>query len=142
MNRLHLHIHVDDLSRSVEFYSDMFGERPSVVKQDYAKWLIDNPAINLAISTYGSPGLSHLGLQADSEEELSTITHRLQQAGREYSEEHNTTCCYAVSDKTWVTDPAGLRWDTFHTKGSATVYSGGSSKTSTISGASGCCISG
>lgn len=126
MKRLHLHVGVADLDRSVGFYSTLFGCQPSVRKTDYAKWMLDDPLVNFAVSTGGhAPGLDHVGVQVSSNEELADITSRLKAADASVFEQENTTCCYAQSDKTWVTDPSGLRWETFVTHGDATTYGAG-----------------
>ena len=125
MKRLHVHVAVNDIQQSVGFYSTMFGAQPTVVKDDYAKWMLDDPRVNFAISSRGRvPGLDHLGIQAEEDAELIEISHRLKAAGADTIEEAATTCCYAQSDKTWVQDPAGIRWETFHTFGESTVYGG------------------
>jgi catechol 2,3-dioxygenase-like lactoylglutathione lyase family enzyme len=123
MNRLHLHIAVDDLPRSIGFYSTLFGAAPSVVKDDYAKWMLDDPRVNLAISSRGrAAGIDHVGIQAETGEALAAIATRLKTAGETTIDQTATTCCYAQSDKSWVTDPSGVRWETFHTLGEATQY--------------------
>src|SRR6185312_15435226 len=123
MKRLHLHVSVPDLDRSIQFYVALFGAKPSVVKGDYAKWMLDDPRVNFAISTRErAPGLDHVGIQAETREELSELAGRLKAAGAETFDEQATTCCYAQSDKSWVSDPAGLRWETFFTFGEATTY--------------------
>ncbi|MDP1632273.1 MAG: ArsI/CadI family heavy metal resistance metalloenzyme [Caulobacter sp.] len=124
MNRLHLHIAVDDLSRSIGFYSTLFGAQPSVVKDDYAKWMLEDPRVNLAISQRGrgAPGVDHVGIQAETADELTAIATRLKAAGETTFDQEATTCCYARSDKSWVTDPSGVRWETFHTFGEAVTY--------------------
>lgn len=123
MKRLHVHVSVDDLNQSIGFYSTLFGATPSVLKDDYAKWMLDDPRVNFAISTRAAEaGLSHLGIQVDEPGELSDIAGRLQDAGASTVDETATTCCYARSDKTWVSDPSGIRWETFRTFGEATVY--------------------
>ena len=124
MKRLHLHVYVDDIPEAIAFYSDIFGEAPKVTKDDYAKWLGDDPAVNLAVSTKGTAGLSHLGIQAGEKDELSAITNRLQEANRNFWEQKNQTCCYAVSDKSWVTDPAVIKWESFYTMGQSDTYYG------------------
>jgi len=126
MNRLHLHVYVEDILESVAFYTDMFGAEPTFMKEDYAKWLMDSPSMNFAISTkgQGKVGLSHLGIQASERSGLSAITDRLQSANRNYWEQKNQACCYAVSDKTWVTDPAGMKWETFFTMDQSETYYG------------------
>ena len=123
MKRLHVHVAVEDLPRSVDFYSTLFGVEPSVVKDDYAKWMLDDPRINFAISDRARvPGVDHLGIQVDSSDELQELAGRLKAAGETTRDQEATTCCYAKSDKAWVNDPSGLRWETFFTFGDATNY--------------------
>jgi len=123
MKRMHMHVSVADLDQSVAFYATMFGAPPTVLKHDYAKWMLEDPRVNFAISTTAAlPGLSHVGVQAETPEELSDIASRLVAAGEQTLNEVAATCCYARSDKAWVTDPSGLRWETFHTFGEATTY--------------------
>lgn len=123
MNRFHVHVHVADLEASIRFYSQLFGAEPAVRKHDYAKWLIDDPRVNFAISTVGAQrGIAHLGLQTETGEELAAIGARLEQAGAVALVEAGTTCCYAKSDKFWATDPQGVRWETFRSFGSASTY--------------------
>jgi catechol 2,3-dioxygenase-like lactoylglutathione lyase family enzyme len=123
MKRMHLHVSVPDLSQSIEFYASLFGAPPSVVKSDYAKWMLDDPRVNFAISQRGlRPGVDHLGIQAEEPAELTALATRLKEAGQQTFDQEGTTCCYARSDKTWVTDPAGIHWETFHTLGEATEY--------------------
>ena len=123
MKRLHVHVAVDDLQRSIQFYSVLFAADPSVLKPDYAKWMLDDPRVNFAISTRGKAGgLDHLGIQVESTEALSEIAARLKTAGSRTLDEVATTCCYAKSDKSWVVDPNGLRWETFFTFDDATTY--------------------
>ena len=123
MKRLHLHIAVEDLDRSIGFYSTLFGAQPSVVKDDYAKWMLEDPKVNLAISRRGrAAGIDHVGIQTDTADELSDLAVRLKSAGETTFDQEATTCCYAKSDKSWVVDPSGVRWETFHTTGEATTY--------------------
>jgi hypothetical protein len=123
MKRLHLHISVDDLTQSVQFYSTLFAAEPSVTKSDYAKWMLDDPRVNFAISTRNSgAGLDHLGIQVETPDELQEVYGRLRQADRPMLEEGATTCCYAQSEKSWITDPQGVSWETFLTTGESTVY--------------------
>lgn len=122
MKRLHLHVSVPDLQQSIQFYETLFGAPASVVKDDYAKWMLDDPKVNFAISTHRAPGLDHVGIQVDSADELGELSTRLKAAGAQTFDEEATTCCYARSDKSWVSDPAGLRWETFFTFGEATTY--------------------
>ncbi|MEL6841325.1 MAG: ArsI/CadI family heavy metal resistance metalloenzyme [Pseudomonadota bacterium] len=124
MNRFHIHVNVDDLKQSINFYSSLFGTYPTVTKDDYAKWLLEDPAVNFAISVRegAKAGLNHVGLQTGDSAGLTAISDRLKAAEATTFHEDATTCCYAVSDKTWVQDPAGLRWETFYTHGEATEY--------------------
>jgi catechol 2,3-dioxygenase-like lactoylglutathione lyase family enzyme len=126
MNRFHIHVHVIDLPANIRFYSQLFGAEPSVVKPDYAKWLLDDPQLNFAISNPHDgkvPGIAHMGLQAGNGEALEVIGNRLKAADSVALAEAGTTCCYAQSDKYWAQDPQGLLWETFHTHGEATTYS-------------------
>ena len=126
MKRLHVHIAVDDLQRSIDFYSTLFAAPPSVVKTDYAKWMLDDPRVNLAISARGAtPGVEHLGIQAESGDELAEVYARLTRADAPVLEEGETVCCYAKSEKSWINDPAGVPWEVFHTTGDSAVYGGG-----------------
>ena len=123
MKRFHVHVAVPNLQDSIRFYSTMFGSEPSVVKPDYAKWMLDDPRINFAISERGqSAGINHLGFQVDSDAELQILHGQLQAAGSGVLEEKGVSCCYAKSDKYWVTDPAGVPWETFHSLGSVPFY--------------------
>ena len=124
MKRLHVHVGVADLDRSVGFYSTLFGAAPTVIKDDYAKWMLDDPRVNFAISAgnHAAKGIEHLGIQAEDPGELAQVYGRLKQAGRPVLEEGATTCCYAKSEKSWVSDPDGIVWEAFHTHGEATVY--------------------
>ena len=123
MKRLHVHVGVDDLDRSIGFYSTLFGAQPSVVKDDYAKWMLDDPRVNFAISSKDRDnGVRHLGIQSESIEELGQVYGRLRAADRPVLEEGRTTCCYAKSEKSWVADPDGVVWEAFYTDGEATTY--------------------
>ena len=132
MKRLHVHVSVDDLSQSIRFYSTLFAAEPTVVKDDYAKWMLDDPRANFAISTRAGnrpgivAGISHLGIQVEDESELTEVYDRLSRADRPIVEAKGTTCCYAQSDKQWIADPQGVPWETFFTYGEATVYGEGS----------------
>jgi catechol 2,3-dioxygenase-like lactoylglutathione lyase family enzyme len=127
MKRMHVHVSVDDLQRSVVFYSALFAAEPSVVKADYAKWMLDDPRVNFAISTRGrEPGLDHLGIQVENKTELHEVYARLRNAGGTVIEQGETACCYAQSEKSWIDDPAGIAWETFHTTGENTEYGDGS----------------
>lgn len=123
MNRFHVHLNVADLGASIRFYSSLFAAPPSVVRPDYAKWMLDDPRINFAISNTGrAPGIDHLGFQVDSGAELAALGTRLDAAGGAVVPEVGATCCYAKSDKAWTEDPQGTKWETFHTTGEATTY--------------------
>jgi catechol 2,3-dioxygenase-like lactoylglutathione lyase family enzyme len=123
MKRFHAHVRVDDLESSVRFYSTLFGTAPAVLKSDYAKWMLDDPRINFAISAGSTvTGLDHLGLQVESDEELATIASRLDTAGQSVVKQENAACCYARGNKGWVSDPSGISWETFHTFAESTVY--------------------
>ena len=123
MNRFHVHLNVRDLPASIRFYSELFAAEPALVRPDYAKWMLEDPRVNFAISTVGrEPGVDHLGIQVDSSEELAQLGQRLQAAGGALMPEEATVCCYARSDKNWTEDPQGTRWETFHTFGEATTY--------------------
>jgi len=123
MKRLHVHVSVDDIGQSVRFYSTLFAAEPSVTKPDYAKWMLDDPRVNFAISTRGGrTGLDHMGIQVETTGELQEVYGRLQQADRPVLEEGATTCCYATSEKSWIADPQGLAWEAFLTTGESTVY--------------------
>lgn len=127
MKRLHVHIAVENLSRSIDFYSALFAAQPAVVKTDYAKWMLDDPRVNFAISTRGrEPGLDHLGIQVENADELQEVYARLHKAGGEIIEQGQTACCYAKSEKSWIDDPAGIAWETFLTTGESTTYGDGS----------------
>ena len=124
MKRFHVHVNVADLDTSIGFYSTLFGAAPSVRKPDYAKWMLDDPRVNFAISQRErAAGVDHLGLQAEDRAELEEIGARLIAADKVALAEQGTTCCYAHSDKFWAEDPQGVRWETFHTFGEATTYS-------------------
>jgi catechol 2,3-dioxygenase-like lactoylglutathione lyase family enzyme len=128
MKRLHVHVSVEDLAQSVRFYSTLFAAEPTVLKNDYAKWMLENPRVNFAISQRdGSPGVQHLGIQVEDQAELAEVYDRLSRAERPIVELQNTTCCYARSDKQWIADPQGVAWETFLTHGEATIYGQGGS---------------
>ena len=123
MKRLHVHVSVDDLAASVRFYSTLFAAPPTVIKPDYVKWMLDDPRVNFAMSARsGTSGLDHLGIQVETQAELHDVYDRLQQVDRPVLDEGATSCCYAKSEKSWVTDPQGLAWETFLTSGESTVY--------------------
>ena len=141
MKRFHVHVAVADLDRSIGFYSALFATAPSVIKPDYAKWMLDDPRVNFAISTRGrAPGLDHLGIQAETDGELKEIYARLHEAGGNIVEQGQTACCYATSEKSWIDDPAGIAWETFHTTGESTDYGDGSGeRVARVAHATSCC---
>ena len=124
MKRLHVHVGVTDLTQSIRFYSTLFAAEPTVVKTDYAKWMLDDPRVNFAISAgeHADKGIEHLGLQVESTDELKEVYGRLSAADRPVLEEGATTCCYAKSEKSWISDPDGVVWEAFLTNGHATIY--------------------
>jgi catechol 2,3-dioxygenase-like lactoylglutathione lyase family enzyme len=123
MKRFHVHVSVDDLDANIQFYSTVFGIPPTVLKADYAKWMVDDPRINFAISKRGiKPGVDHLGVQVESETELTELRDQIATAEMAVLDQPNSDCCYARSDKYWTTDPQGIAWETFHTLGSIPVY--------------------
>ena len=123
MKRFHVHLHVNDLSRSIGFYSQLFAAEPARVESDYAKWMLQDPPVNFAISTRGAqPGIDHLGIQTDDAAELAALKARAEAADLALFDEGETTCCYARSDKHWVTDPQGIAWEHFHTLGNIPVF--------------------
>ncbi|QKG72362.1 ArsI/CadI family heavy metal resistance metalloenzyme [Erythrobacter mangrovi] len=125
MKRLHVHVGVADLEHSIGFYSTLFAAEPSVVKPDYAKWMLDDPRVNFAISQRAAHGVEHLGIQVEDEAELAEVFARLQEADRPVIEEKETTCCYARSRKQWAADPQGVVWETFLTIGDSVDYGAG-----------------
>jgi hypothetical protein len=141
MKRMHVHVAVDDLAHSIRFYSALFDADPSVVKPDYAKWMLDDPRVNFAISTRGrQAGLDHLGIQVESKDELDEVYARLRKAGAPVTEQGETACCYAKSEKSWIDDPAGIAWETFHTTGESTNYGDGSGeRVARVAHAKACC---
>ena len=124
MKRLHVHMSVADLDRSIRFYSVLFAAEPTVVKPDYAKWMLEDPRVNFAISTHSgcASGVDHLGIQVEDGTELQEVYGRLKEAEGPVLEEGKTTCCYAHSEKSWIADPQGVSWETFLTTGESTVY--------------------
>jgi hypothetical protein len=137
MKRFHVHVSVQDLESAVRFYSSLFGAAPTVHQTDYAKWMLEDPCINFAISNRGAPaGVNHLGLQVESAEELSALRGQLQAADAGVLEQAQQACCYAQSDKYWVSDPAGVAWEGFHTLASIPTFNGQESASSNSS----CCV--
>lgn len=124
MKRLHIHLAVENLEKSIQFYSALFGQAPSKEKSDYAKWMLDDPRVNFAISTRGAKvGLDHLGFQVDSEEELTELREQMKTKNLSLLSEGETTCCYAASDKSWVQDPSGTPWEVYHTMSDVELFS-------------------
>jgi len=123
MKRMHVHVGVESLDQSIKFYSALFDRAPVKTRPDYAKWMLEDPRLNFAISTRaGATGVNHLGLQVDEEGELEALRERLKRADMSQFDEGETVCCYARSDKTWVTDPSGVAWETYHTMAEASAY--------------------
>ena len=136
MKRFHVHVHVDDLAKSIGFYSKLFAAEPTRVETDYAKWMLEDPRVNFAISTRGNkPGLDHLGFQVDDADELGELKARAESADMALLDEGATTCCYARSEKHWVMDPQGIAWEHFHTLGNIPVFNESQQPTE----ASACC---
>jgi hypothetical protein len=142
MKRLHVHVAVDDLQRSVGFYSALFAALPSVTKTDYAKWMLDDPRVNFAISTRGrQAGLDDLGIQVENTDELKEIYARLHEAGGNVIEQGQTSCCYAESEKSWIDDPAAISWETFLTSGASTDYGDGTGeREARVAHEKACCV--
>ena len=139
MKRFHVHVAVASLNDSVAFYSKIFGAEPTVLKPDYAKWMVEDPRINFAISTRGAqPGVNHLGFQVDSEDELTGMRDRLVAADAGLVEEMGAHCCYAESDKYWVTDPQGIAWETYHSLSSIPMF-GADAQASEKNATAACC---
>ena len=138
MKRFHVHLHVDDLNRSIGFYSQLFAAQPARTEGDYAKWMLQDPPVNFAISTRGSqPGIDHLGIQTDDPAELAALKARVEAADMALLDEGETTCCYARSEKHWVTDPQGIAWEHFHTLDSIPVFNESAPSASTTAA---CCV--
>ena len=124
MKRFHIHVGVTNLEKSIQFYSTLFGEKPVKLKSDYAKWMLEDPKLNFAISTRSKDqGVDHLGIQVEHSEELTDITRRLKNADLGVYDEGQTTCCYAESNKAWVKDPSGLAWEAYQTMADAEFFS-------------------
>lgn len=135
MKRLHIHISVEDMEKSIKFYTALFGMEPTKLKEDYAQWLVDDPAVNMAISSgRDKKGLNHLGLQVDSNEAVQELEERLQAAGVSGEKQKEAVCCYAKSNKYWVQDPEAIIWENYHTMDQAEVFGGDS-----FTGGIGCC---
>jgi catechol-2,3-dioxygenase len=137
MKRMHLHVSVDDMDKSIGFYNSLFGALPTVSKQDYAKWMLDDPLVNFAISKRGATaGLDHIGIQVENDTELTEIKERLEKAEQNLLSQEGTTCCYAKSDKHWVQDPSGIAWEAYRTLESAPTFNDSQADTANTSA---CC---
>ncbi len=140
MKRFHVHVAVDDLAANIRFYSTVFGTQPAVVKDDYAKWMLDDPRVNFAISSRGAkPGLDHLGLQVDSDQELAALRAQVGKAEIAAFDQAQAACCYAKSDKYWINDPQGIAWETFHTLDQIPVFGADTQRAEKGAGDSACC---
>lgn len=122
MSRMHVHVGVKDIESSVDFYTGLFGVEPTVCETDYAKWMLENPRVNFAISTRCEVGVNHLGIQCENEKILADTSERLSQSGRPLIKQETASCCYATGQKVWVSDPQGVAWETFMTTGDITSY--------------------
>src|SRR5215510_9673493 len=139
MKRLHVSVAVSDLDNSIRFYATLFGAEPTVLKSDYAKWMLEDPRVNFSISSRGThKGVDHLGIQVEDDAELAAVAGRLARAGESVHEQKATTCCYARSNKAWVHDPEGVAWETFHTFGQSTIY--GEDDAPMVAKPSACCV--
>jgi hypothetical protein len=142
MKRMHVHVSVQDIGNAVGFYTALFDAKPTIVKDDYAKWMLEDPRMNFAISKRGrEPGLDHLGIQVEDKTELHEVYARLKAAGGTVTEQGETACCYAKSEKSWIDDPAGISWETFHTTGENISYGDGSGENEArVAHAKACCV--
>ena len=125
MKRMHIHVGVENLQQAIGFYSALFGAEPIKTKDDYAKWMLEDPRLNFAVSTRVAPGVDHLGIQADEEPEMAAMRERFRAADLSLFDEGDTACCYARSDKSWLRDPAGIAWETFRTMEDIQQFGGG-----------------
>lgn len=140
MKRFHVHVHVDDIQKNIAFYSAMFDAQPTRVETDYAKWMLEDPRINFAISSRGrKTGVGHLGIQVDSEDELAALKSQAHGADMALLDEGKTACCYSRSDKYWITDPQGIAWEQFHTLGDIPVFDGNREGGCGTAAGSACC---
>lgn len=140
MKRFHVHLHVEDLAKNIGFYSQLFAQEPARIEPDYAKWMLDDPPVNFAISTKGSAqGVDHFGIQATDAEELATLKARAEAASLSLDDQGQTLCCYARSEKYWITDPQGLAWEHFHSLGSIPVYGESREEPSRKTSVGACC---
>ncbi len=142
MKRMHIHVFIDDLQKSINFYSQLFASKPAKIKEDYAKWMLEDPKVNFAISTHGGkPGLDHFGIQVEDKGELEGMREQLKNADMQTFGVGETTCCYAKSDKTWVEDPSGIAWETYMTMEDVEFFNDASCPTNKdqSSESAGCC---
>lgn len=140
MKRFHVHVAVPDLDQGIAFYNKLFGAEPTVTKPDYAKWMLDDPRVNFAISARGAEtGVNHLGFQVDSEDELTELREQAERADLGAVEEADAACCYANSNKHWIADPAGIAWETFHTLAEIPVFGGAKSEPQASPASGVCC---
>lgn len=140
MKRFHIHVGVKDLEKSVQFYSTLFGQKPIKLKEDYAKWMLEDPRLNFAISTRtNGQGVDHLGIQVEEPKELAEISERLKKADLTIYDEGETTCCYAKSNKAWVADPSGIAWEAYQNMGDAEIFS--DKRNAAEEDVSQCCVS-
>jgi catechol 2,3-dioxygenase-like lactoylglutathione lyase family enzyme len=140
MKRFHVHVAVDNLADSIRFYSTLFGQQPAVLKDDYAKWMVDDPRINFAVSHRGhASGVNHLGIQVETDAELSDARNRMASADVALIDQTDASCCYAKSDKYWTIDPQGIAWETYRTMGSIETFGGDAAPQSQVEQA-GCCV--
>ncbi len=141
MKRLHIHLSVDQIKQNIEFYSTLFGAQPSIVHEDYAKWMLDDPKVNFAISNRGSDtGLDHLGIQVENDQELRELKGRLESTQQDIDSQENTACCYSKSDKHWITDPQGIAWESFHTLADIPTFNESNIQREVETSVSACCI--
>ena len=136
MKRMHLHVSVENLAQSITFYNSLFGANPTVEKPDYAKWMLDDPLVNFAISQRGAKiGIDHIGIQVDNDAELDELKNRLEKAEMSIFSQEGAACCYAKSDKHWVQDPSGIAWETYHSMESIPTFN----ESAPVQAASACC---
>lgn len=137
MSKMHIHISVENLEESIEFYSSLFGSQPTKLKNDYAKWMLDDPSVNFAISARGAAvGIDHIGIQAENEDEMQVLRDRINAADIDTFDDGPAVCCYSKSDKSWIQDPSGIAWETYHTMDEANFFNEESQESSE----SACCV--